>query len=77
MTNPTRIVTTTVRVRGGVHPVVPVKTSIDIPKTKIFECMEAIRTICPKAPVAIGEVLAENIAGTGADLVATASLLAK
>ncbi|MGN0314176.1 MAG: DUF1667 domain-containing protein [Fusicatenibacter sp.] len=73
VTNPTRIVTTTVRVQGGVHPVVPVKTSSDIPKAAVYACMEAIRTICPKAPVDAGEILAKNIAGTGANLIATAS----
>jgi CxxC motif-containing protein len=34
-TNPTRIVTTTVRVEGGRLPVVSVKTASDIPKEKL------------------------------------------
>ena len=32
VTNPTRIVTTTVRVKGGVSPMVNVKTASDLPK---------------------------------------------
>ena len=38
VTNPTRIVTTTVRVDGGKVPMINVKTEQDIPKDKIFEC---------------------------------------
>ena len=42
-TNPTRIVTSTVRVKGGHLPVVSVKTASDIPKGKIGECVKALR----------------------------------
>lgn len=43
VTNPTRIVTTTVRVSGGTEPVVSVKTKEDIPKDKIFACVRAMK----------------------------------
>ena len=46
VTNPTRIVTTTVRVKNGSMPVVSVKTAQDIPKGKIFDCVEALRDVC-------------------------------
>ena len=39
VTNPTRIVTSTVMVEGGNHGMVSVKTQTDIPKAKIFECL--------------------------------------
>ena len=73
VTNPTRIVTSTVRVKGGIRPVVSVKTSTDIPKNRIFDCMEEIRNVRTEAPVISGEILLKNVCGTGADLVATAS----
>ena len=41
LTNPTRIVTSTVRVGGGKRAMVSVKTASDIPKGKIFECVKA------------------------------------
>ena len=50
VTNPTRIVTTTVRVKNGSMPVVSVKTAQDIPKEKIFDCVEALRDVCVEAP---------------------------
>ena len=43
VTNPTRIVTTTVRVSGGAAPMINVKTQSDIPKDKIFECVGSIK----------------------------------
>ena len=74
VTNPTRIVTTTVRVKNGNMPVVSVKTAQDIPKGKIFDCVEALRDVCVEAPVQIGDVILENAAGTGVDIVATGNV---
>lgn len=71
LTNPTRIVTTTVRVIGGMLPVVSVKTSADIPKSKMFACVKALQAVEIPAPVAIGQVVLSNAAGTGVDVIAT------
>ena len=57
VTNPTRIVTSTVRVTGGDADMVSVKTKEDIPKGKIFECVKALKTVEVPAPVHIGDVL--------------------
>ena len=70
-TAPVRTVTSTVRALGGVRPVVAVKT---VPKGKIFAVMDAVRALEVKAPVHIGDILCENIAGTGSNLVAAANL---
>ena len=51
VTNPTRTVTSTVRLLGGTAPVVSVRTQTDIPKEKIFQCMEEIRKAAAEAPV--------------------------
>lgn len=71
LTAPMRTVTSTVRVTGARVPVISVKTSADIPKEKISEVMDAIRTLCAAAPVRIGDVLLKDAAGTGAAIVAT------
>lgn len=70
---PMRTVTSTVRVAGGVPPVVSVRTKTDIPKEKIFAVMEEIRRAEAHVPVAIGDVVVADIAGTGVDLIATKS----
>ena len=71
MTNPTRIVTSTVRVAGGRLAMVSVKTASDIPKGKIFDCVKALKDVEVKAPVKIGDVIVENVAGTGVTIIAT------
>ena len=71
LTNPTRIVTSTVRVTGGTLAVVSVKTSADIPKARIFDCVRELQAIDIPAPVAIGDVIIENVCGTGVSIVAT------
>lgn len=71
VTNPTRIVTSTVKVRGGAADMVSVKTKEDIPKGKIFECVRALKGVEIEAPVHIGDVVVQNAAGTGVDIVAT------
>lgn len=69
--SPTRMVTSSVRVKGGEHIMVSVKTSQDIPKDKIFDCMEEIRKVTVNAPIAIGDVIIKDCAGTGVSIVAT------
>ncbi len=75
VTNPTRIVTSTVRVTGGSADMVSVKTKEDIPKGKIFDCVKALKGIVVPAPVHIGDVVLANVADTGVDIVATKNVL--
>ncbi len=72
--SPTRVVTTTVKVDGGDLPVVSVKTEKDIPKGKIFDVMAAVEEVHVKAPVAIGDVILPDVAGTGVNIVATKNI---
>ncbi len=71
VTNPTRIVTSSVRVENGTLGMVSCKTSCDIPKGKIFDVVRALKTVSVPAPVVIGQVLVKHVAGTEADIVAT------
>lgn len=74
VTNPTRIVTSSVRVENGSLNMVSCKTSCDIPKGKIFDVVRALKTVSVPAPVAIGQVLMQHVAGTEADIVATKNI---
>ena len=71
VTNPTRIVTSTVMVEGGTADMVSVKTRGDVPKGKIFECVQALKGLTVQAPVRIGDVILSDAAGTGVDIIAT------
>ena len=67
-THPERSLTTTVKVSGGVHPVVPVKSAKAVPKDKVKDCVKEIAKLEIKAPVKIGDVVCANILGTGEHL---------
>ena len=77
VTNPTRIVTSTVRLTGSRsgEAVVSCKTAQDIPKGKIFDIISALKGVTAQAPVHIGDVLLSNAAGTGVDIVATKNVI--
>lgn len=74
VTNPTRIVTSTVIAEGGRINMLSVKTKEDIPKEKISECLMALKGVRVKAPISIGDVIISNVAGTGVDIVATKAI---
>ena len=71
VTNPTRIVTSTVCVEGGKTKMLSVKTREDIPKSKVFACMKALKGVVVQGPIEMGQVIVENVAGTGVDIIAT------
>jgi CxxC motif-containing protein len=76
VTNPTRIVTSIVRVKGGHLNMVSCKTKSDIPKGKIFDIVKELESVEVNAPVHIGDVVKANVCGTGVDVVATKEIRA-
>ena len=68
-TNPTRTVTSTVRIRGAEFSRCPVKSDRPIPKSQIFEAMAVLDRVDLTAPVHLGQVVAEHICGTQASFV--------
>jgi len=72
--HPERMITSTVPVEGGELVRVPVKTATAVPKGRIFACMEEIHKVTANAPVAIGDVVLKNCAGTGVDIIATGNV---
>ena len=75
--NPVRNITSTMGVVNGVAPIVSVKTSREIPKSKIFDVMNEINHTMVDAPVACGEVLIRNVCGLDCNIVATKTILEK
>ena len=69
--NPTRTLTTTVCVAGGLYPRIPVKTSRAIPKGLLMDAMAEVAKVRLVAPVRRGQVILPDLLGTGADLVAS------
>lgn len=75
--NPTRTVTSTVRLRGAAVAQAPVKTSAPIPKGRIMDCMRALKNVEISAPVTLGDIIVPHVCGTDADIVATRSIPAR
>ncbi len=76
-TDPRRLVTTTVAIDGARWPRLPVKTTCQVPRALVPDVCEALTGIVVSAPVEIGEVIVSDVAGTGADVVATRRLSAE
>ena len=76
MTDPRRMVATTVRVRNGTHPLLPVYTAAPFPKGQIQTLMEALRGVEISAPVRMGTVVLENALGSGIDILASRDMRA-
>lgn len=77
MTRPMRTVTSSAYVTGSDEKMVSVKTSDTVPKDSIAKVLEEIGILQVKAPVHVGDVLIENVAGTGRQIVATRNVDAK
>jgi CxxC motif-containing protein len=71
---PTRTLTSTIKVNGGVLPVVPVKTAGEVPKNMLLQCMEVVRRANCKAPVKRGDILLYDLLGTGINVIACADV---
>ncbi len=71
LSDPRRVLPTTVKIQGGLLARLPVKTSEPIPKPLIFDAMKEIKKVKVNAPIKVGDVIIENILNTGADVVAT------
>ena len=74
VTHPVRMVTSIVPVENGNIAMVSCKTSQPVDKGMIFDVTRAMKDLVVPAPVHIGDVLVENIAGSGADLIATKNI---
>jgi CxxC motif-containing protein len=72
---PARVLTTTLLTAGASRPLLPIRSSQPIPKTRLREVMVSLSEMRIKPPVKMGQVVVGNIAGTGADMVSTDELL--
>lgn len=71
LTNPTRVITSTIKITKAHLKRLPVRTNGAIPKNKISECMKVINSLAVESPIRTGEVIVPNILDTGIDLIAT------
>lgn len=71
--SPERMVTAVLDVAGCLEPV-SVKTERAVPKAAMRDVLAAVAALDLSAPIAAGEVLIEDVCGTGVPVVATKSV---
>ena len=74
LSDPRRMIASTVKIKGGIHPVLPVTISAPFPKGRIKELTEVLRTVELQAPVRMNEVVMRAVLGTGIDVIASRSM---
>lgn len=74
LTDPRRMIASTVRIHGGIHKMLPVSTNAPFPKAKIMDLIALLKSIEIDAPVKMGDVLIENVLGTGIAVIASRSM---
>lgn len=75
VTNPTRIITSSIRVSNRDDMLVSVKTTKPVPKGSIFQVMEIINGLSISAPCHIGTVVYHRVLDLDIDIVITKEVL--
>lgn len=74
LTNPLRVVTTTIGIESKRYSRLPLITSKPIPKDKMMELVKSLKDLKVKAPVKIGDVVLYNVLGLNIDLLSSKSI---
>ena len=72
--DPTRVLTSTVRLTGGLYRRCPVRTDRPVPKGMLTEIMAKLNGVELVSPVKIGQLVMENVDGRGANVIVTRNL---
>ena len=74
LTNPVRVLTSTVKITDGLYRRLPVITSQAIPKDRIFDVMKEINKVQVCAPVKINDIVIGDVCGLGVDIISSRSM---
>ena len=74
LVEPMRTLTTTVRIEGARWPMLPVRTDRPIPKRLFFDVMKEVAGVEMRAPVKVSDVVLKDVAGSGADIIASRNM---
>ena len=73
-TAPKRILTTTLQVKNGILPLIPVRSDAPLPKGRLFDCMDYLSKVKIDAPIKMGDILVKNILNLGPNIIASRDL---
>ncbi|HAF63080.1 MAG TPA: molybdopterin oxidoreductase [Anaerolineaceae bacterium] len=69
--DPRRMVATTVRISGGIHPLLPVYTAEPFPKARIMDLLALLRKTQVQSPIQEGQSILQDALGTGIAVLAS------
>ena len=69
--SPVRTLTTTIKVKNGDSAVTSVRSSLPLLRDDLLRCMKVINRLEVLAPLRIGDIVIENILGTGSNMIIT------
>lgn len=72
---PTRVVTSTVKVNHAIHRRMPVVTKGAVPKELVFDVMKEINKVSLDLPIYVGDIIIENVLGTGINITASRTIV--
>ena len=72
--NPTRVLTSAVRISGAMYRRCPVKTDRPVSKALLMEIMGSLNAVELRSPVFIGQIVIANVDGNGANVVVTKAM---
>jgi CxxC motif-containing protein len=75
LTDPRRMVASSVRIQGSIHPLLPVYTSAPFPKPRIPELLRQLRAVDVIAPIKMDQVILHDVLGTGIDVLASREMV--
>lgn len=74
VTDPRRMVTTTVEIKGARWKRLPVRTASAIPRDQVMDVCRALHQVTVEAPIRVGDVVLSGVLDTGIDIIATRSM---
>mgnify|MGYP001768313647 CR=1 FL=1 len=75
LVDPRRMVASLVRIKGAIHPLMPVYTSAPFPKPRIAELLAILREMEIQAPISLDQVILENVLGTDINIHASREMV--
>ncbi|MFW9971567.1 MAG: DUF1667 domain-containing protein [Candidatus Odinarchaeota archaeon] len=72
---PKRILTTTMRVKNGFLPLIPVRSDRPNSKERLRDTLIKIAQTVAEAPIKMGDILIENVLGIEINIIASRDLL--
>lgn len=71
LTAPQRTIASTVLVESGTSDQVSVRLTKPVPRERIFDLMNEIRSLRVEAPLEIGQIILKNVLGLDSDIIVT------